>query len=198
MTKKEFLTELERRLSGLSEEDIARSLEYYSEMIDERMDEGMSEHEAVRDLGDMDGVVSSVLAATPIKRLIGAKLEKKHALKGWHIALILLGAPLWIPLLIALLAVIFAVFVTLFALAFSAFAVVFSFGASVVACFAGGVLALLGGRPQEGAVGIGLALFFAGLTVLLTLLAIVFAKWMFKLIGAFVLFIKSRFVGKER
>ena len=47
MSKTEFLTELKKALEGLPEEDIEKSLEYYSEMIDDRIEDGLSEEEAV-------------------------------------------------------------------------------------------------------------------------------------------------------
>ena len=198
MNKREFLNALGARLSGLPSEDIERRLEYYAEMIDDRVEDGMSEEEAVADLGGIDSVVSSIISETPITKLIGAKLDKKSGLKGWHIALIVLGAPIWFPLLIALLSVIFAVFVTLFSLIFAAFSIVVSFAGTAVACLAGGVTALISGGFARAAALIGAALVFAGLTVLCCIAAIAFSKWIFKLVKSFVLFIKTRFVGKEK
>ena len=40
MTKKEFLDELKKGLLGIPEEDINRSIEFYSEMIDDRIEDG--------------------------------------------------------------------------------------------------------------------------------------------------------------
>lgn len=197
MNKREFLNSLGARLTGLPDEDAARYLDYYSEMIDDRIEEGMSEEEAVADLGSIESIFSSVIAETPMTKLVGEKLRKQSSLKGWHIALLVLGAPLWIPLLIALLAVIFAVFVTLFSLIVSAFAVVASFAATAIGCAAGGFHALLSGRIADGATLIGVGLFFAGLTVLACVAAIAFSKLIVKLIRTIVLFIKTRFAGKE-
>ena len=42
MNKEQFLSELSRRLDGLNGNDLYRTLEYYAEMIDDRMEEGMS------------------------------------------------------------------------------------------------------------------------------------------------------------
>ena len=39
MTKQEFLAELRRGLSGLPQNDIEERLNFYSEMIDDRMEE---------------------------------------------------------------------------------------------------------------------------------------------------------------
>lgn len=51
MSKQEFLGALYNGLSGLPKEDIENSVQFYSEMIDDRMDEGMTENEAVEDIG---------------------------------------------------------------------------------------------------------------------------------------------------
>ena len=66
MNKPEFLEALEKRLSGLPLEDIEKSKEYYSEMIDDRVEEGLSEEEAVEALGDIESIVSEIFSTTPL------------------------------------------------------------------------------------------------------------------------------------
>ena len=51
MTKQAFLEELRRLTGGLSAGEQARLIDYYSEMIDDRMEEGIPEAEAVAALG---------------------------------------------------------------------------------------------------------------------------------------------------
>ncbi len=43
MNKQAFLTQLRKGLSGLPQEDIEERLAFYSEMIDDRIEEGLSE-----------------------------------------------------------------------------------------------------------------------------------------------------------
>ncbi len=50
MTKAEFLTALERRLLQLPEAERRRQLDYFAEMIDDRIEEGTEETEAVAGL----------------------------------------------------------------------------------------------------------------------------------------------------
>lgn len=52
MTKREFLEMLNERTSRLGEAERNRLLEYYGEIIDDRMEEGLAEDEAVAALGD--------------------------------------------------------------------------------------------------------------------------------------------------
>ena len=47
MTKQEFLRALWNKLSALPSEDVGRALDYFSEMIDDRMENGLTEEEAV-------------------------------------------------------------------------------------------------------------------------------------------------------
>ena len=68
MKKEEFLAELAAELRDLSKEDIARSLEYYSEMIDERVEDGMSVEDAVAGFGGAEAAAQQILAGLPRER----------------------------------------------------------------------------------------------------------------------------------
>ena len=46
MRKAEFLRELEKRLQGLPKDEIDSRLAFYSEMIDDRIEDGKTEEEA--------------------------------------------------------------------------------------------------------------------------------------------------------
>ena len=50
MDKESYLARLREALRGLPEADIAESLAYYTELIEDRMEEGLSEAEAVAGL----------------------------------------------------------------------------------------------------------------------------------------------------
>ena len=45
MTKNEFISRLRARLSGLPKDEIRERLAFYGEMIDDRIEEGLSEEE---------------------------------------------------------------------------------------------------------------------------------------------------------
>ena len=60
MDKKSFLDQLRERLSFLPASELERTLAYYSEIISDRMDNGMSEQEAVAAVGSIDEIVESV------------------------------------------------------------------------------------------------------------------------------------------
>lgn len=62
MNKREFLKALEKRLKNLPKKEIQKSLAFYSEIIDDRMEEGDSEAEAVKNLGTPDEVAREILS----------------------------------------------------------------------------------------------------------------------------------------
>ena len=54
MTRAKFLNDLYRRLSVLTPEQAEQHLTYYAEMLADRMEEGMSEAEAVASMEPLD------------------------------------------------------------------------------------------------------------------------------------------------
>ena len=65
MNKQEFLKTLWNRLSELPNEDVERSLDYYAEMIDDRVESGMTEDEAVEAIGGVEEAAAQILADVP-------------------------------------------------------------------------------------------------------------------------------------
>ncbi|MBE6909390.1 MAG: DUF1700 domain-containing protein [Ruminococcaceae bacterium] len=68
MTKMEFIAEMAAALRDLSKNDIARLLEYYGEMVDERVEDGMSESEAVAALGSVEDIAAQIMKDIPRER----------------------------------------------------------------------------------------------------------------------------------
>lgn len=66
MTKKTFLEELEKRLSILKEEEKQDILLEYKGIIEEKVQHGMKEKDAVADFGDFDEFVGEILSAYKI------------------------------------------------------------------------------------------------------------------------------------
>ena len=69
MTKQEFLDTLRAGLSGLTEADASERITFYSEMIDDRMEEGLSEQDAVAQIGDVQCIIDDILAEIPQKKV---------------------------------------------------------------------------------------------------------------------------------
>ena len=113
MSKQEFLAQLEKGLYGLPQADIDERLGFYSEMIDDRMEEGLSEEEAVAGIGSVDEVIAEIVAEIPLSKLVKERIPKQ--IDAGLIVLLVLGFPVWLPLLIAGVAVVFSLYGSLWA-----------------------------------------------------------------------------------
>ena len=60
MNKREFLDELNKRLSKISKSEREKSISYYDEIIQDMIDSGMDEKEAVKQQGEIDDIVESI------------------------------------------------------------------------------------------------------------------------------------------
>ena len=74
MNKKEFLDTLCQRLSVLSQEDINDRLNFYGEMIDDKVEDGLSEEEAVAQIGNIEDVVTQIAADVPLATIVKQKI----------------------------------------------------------------------------------------------------------------------------
>ena len=111
MNKQEFLIELKQHLKGIAPEDISGSIEYYSEMIDDAVEDGMTEEEAVASLGDMDEIERQLrsrgekTAKTPPEPEVSVMTEpvpeRKNSDKTAVIILLIVCIPVIIGLLSA-------------------------------------------------------------------------------------------------
>ena len=198
MTKSEFCTQLRVRLQGLPEDERSERLTFYREMIDDRIDDGAPEEEAVAAVGDLDGIVDEIMKDKPLGGLVIEKVKPKRRLHAWEIVLLCLGAPLWIPLLCAGFAVLCAL-VTVF------ISVIVAFGAAVAACGAAGiggiifgVIQLIGGKIGAGLCFIGAALCSVALFLAFGVCTVALTKLMIRLIKSTIRKIKRRIAGKER
>ncbi len=197
MNKEEFLAELRSGLAGLPRDDIDERVSFYAEIIDDRIEEGLSEAEAVAGLGPVGEIVSQIIADTPFTKLVLEKVSSKRALRAWEIVLLVLGFPLWFPLLVAAGAVLLALYVVVWALIVTIFAVELAFLASVIGEFVAAVVALAKGSVLAAAAALGLALFCAGVSYFLFFGCIKAAKGLLKLTKKAALGMKARFIRNK-
>lgn len=196
MNKQAFFSSLRSRLASLPPEDLEERLDFYNEMIDDRMEEGLSEEEAVAQIGSVDEIVAQVLGDTPLATLVKERIKPKKRLRPWEIVLLAVGSPLWLSLLIAAFAVVFALYAVLWSLIVSLWAVFASFVGCALGCVAGGAVITLR-NPLPGIALIGAGILCAGLSVFLFLGCKAATKGMAKLTKKIALGIKYCFVKKE-
>ena len=165
MTKQEFIAALRTKLSGVPEQDMEERLEFYSEMIDDRIEEGISEEEAVAAIGSVDAVATQILADIPLRRIAKERIKPKRRLKTREIVLFAVGSPVWLALAIAALAVVFSLYVAVWAVDVALWAVFAAFAAG--ACGGAGVTTsfFVGGNVPGGLLAIGASAVCAGLAI---------------------------------
>ena len=190
MNKQEFLTELKKRLSGIPKKDIDQTIEFYEELILDKMEEGQTEEEAIASLDSIDEIVKATLSNVSIPKLVKEKFAPKRSLKTWEIVVIASTAIIWIPLAIVLLSVILSLYVGLWSGVIALAASTISVGASSL-IIVGGILDLCIGHAASGIFTIGLALAFLGIALLLGLLTFKLSKLMVVLCKKIILWIKS-------
>ncbi len=197
MRKQEFLSELKARLVGLPKDDIEERLVFYSEMIDDRIEEGLTEEEAVSEIGTVDEVIAHIVEETPLTKLVKEKMNPKRALKAWEIVLLVLGAPLWVSLLLAVAVVFFAAYVVLWSLIVCLWAAEVSFAACSVMEIMSFFVFLIRGEIPAGLAILGAGIAFFGLAILLFFGCIESTKGILRLTKKLTFGIKTLFVGKE-
>ena len=197
MNKQEFFARLQNALSGLPREDIEERLTFYSEMIDDRMEEGLTEEEAVAEIGPVDEVVAQIMAEIPLSRLVKERVRPKRALRAWEIFLLVLGSPVWLPLLLAGIAVIFALYVAVWAVIISLWAVEVSLAGSSLGGAISAVVACFQGRGITGIALLGIGILCAGLTIFWFFGCREITKGILLLTKKTALGIKTLFIGKE-
>lgn len=175
MNKAEFLAELRRSLSGMQERDIERSLDYYAEMIDDRVEDGVTEEDAVAGLGDINDCVMQIMSETPSPHdaktaKAKAKAKPKRKLRTWEIVLLAVGSPVWVPLTLAAAVVALACVITAFALVLSVFAVLYCLVISFAAVVVAGIIEFLTsvaiGEMSRGLFILGMGVASAGLAII--------------------------------
>lgn len=167
MNKQEFLFELKNELSHLSSDDVEERLDFYSEMINDLIDEGLSEEEAVKQIGPVEEIVSQTISDTAFVKIIREKLKPDRTFKKWEILLLILGSPLWFSLLIAVLAVFFSLYVTIWALIISLWAVEISFIVCSIGCIISGLILTFGYQILNGLAALGAGMVLIGLSIFL-------------------------------
>ncbi len=136
MTKNEFLSTLRKRLFKLPNEEVEKSLEYYEEIIEDRIEDGISEEQAVSDLGSIEDIENEIISNMPLSKIVIEKIKPKRKISAIEIVLLILGSPIWLALLISL----FAVFISFCAVLFSVVIVVYALTLSLMILAGGGVL----------------------------------------------------------
>lgn len=197
MTKDEFMARLREALSGLPESEISRTLDFYDEMIDDRIEDGMTEAAAVEAAGPIETIVAQAVTAAPLGKLVRERVKPKGALPVWGIVLLVAGSPVWLPLLAAAVTIVLAVYAVLWSLALAVWCVCLGLGAGVLGSIGCVVLWLIRSSPLAALAALGSAFVCAGGAILLFFGAKLATRGIIWLSRRVTHFIKSRFVKRS-
>ena len=161
MNKNEFLDSLRHSLKSLPRQDVDRIIDYYNEIIEDKIEAGDEETSAVASVGSVEEIACQALAEKNTKQPKKQKMSKQQ----W--AVLIAGSPLWISLL--LLAV--AVIISLYASVWSAIVSLGAVELSLLLSGPGGVvcafIAMFVNGAAAGFFALGTSIFAAGLSLLL-------------------------------
>ena len=197
MTKQEFLERLKAGLSGLPQADIEERLRFYSEMIDDRMEDGLSEEESVQQTGNPEKIAERIISETPITRIVREKVRNRRPLGVAAIILLILLFPVWFPILITILSVLFGLFIAIFAILFSLWVTDFAFALSGPGLVIGSIIYFVSGNVTRGFLALSGAFIMAGLAVLMFFACKAISKATIRLVRAMALTIRKIILGKE-
>ena len=195
MNKTQLLEKLKKELSFLPTDELESRLAFYSEMIDDRIEEGLREEEAVAAIGDADEIISQLKSdyrpaktadpQNPYSRKKEEKTEKqepehspkkdikqdpiqkagRNKLSAWAIVLIVLGSPLWISLGAAAFVILLSTYIVIWAGAGSLWSLPVSLCGVSLGGIALGVVTIVYGNAFLGIALIGAAITCAGLSI---------------------------------
>ena len=198
MKKRRFLEALRAELVGLPQAELDGRLEFYEEMIDDRVEEGNSEEAAVAAIGTVEAVAAQILAEVPLTRLVKHRLRPKHRLRTWEIVLLAVGSPVWLSLAVAAVAVFFSVYAALWSVLVSLWAVDAAFAGSALGGVVGGCALALFGNAATGLLLVGGGVVCGGLSILTFFGCRAATRGILSLTKRFVLAVKRCFIRKER
>lgn len=171
MRKKEFINRLRYRIRKLDKKEINDVIAYYSELIDDRVENGEKEQEVIASLGSLDVIVGDILEEKGINRSFEETTQKKRGkMTTGKICLIVLLFPLWVVLGAIL-------FVALVAVA----GLIVGIGAATAGIFFAGVFYAVGSFVHMN-VNFYAGLVQLGLSLLLLSIGLVFGKYVLRLV----------------
>lgn len=194
MKKQEFLDKLKIKLSSLPQQEINERINFYSEMIDDRVEDGLTEEEAISDIGGLDEISKHIISEIPLKTIFKETITKKKNLNTGTKLLLILGSPIWLVLIVSFFGVALSLFISLWAILISLWAV-------FVSLILGGLIGVILGIVYlvQGSTGVllGLSIVGIGLGIFSYFGCKELTKLLIKFSKNIVIWIKNLFIKKE-
>ena len=159
MTKKQFLKNLRRELSGLPRAEITERVGFYTEMIDDKMEDGMTEAEAIDSICTSDPIGSKV-------KITDEDPGTRSKRSTTETVLLILGFPVWFSILAALFAVIVTLIASLWSIAVAFWAIFVSAAVSAPCAAIASIFCLFSGNVAMFGMGMAAAPTCAGVAII--------------------------------
>lgn len=197
MNKQEFLDELRKGLCGLPENDVDERLDFYSEMIDDLTEDGLSQEEAVAELGDIDDIATQIISDTPLFKLVKEKAKVKRKIEIWEVVLLVISSPIWLSLLISFISAVLSVYISLWSAIISLWATAIALGVSTVALLIYGIVTIIQGNVLSGIAILACCCVTSGISIYFDLGCKWASKGVVILTKKIPLWIKKLFIKRE-
>lgn len=196
MNKTEFLTALRRALGKLPSYEVEQSIAFYAEMIDDRIEDGMTEQQAVAALGPVGVIAAQIIAETPpIPKAIAKANTGSRTL---NIVLLAILSPIWVTLALAFACMVLAIYLAIWSVVVALWAVVLT----LLLCAPIGVFGLAWcaatGFPLSGIWVFGCGLAGAGLGLFSWFGVLAASKGLVNLTHSFARWVKGLFIKLKR
>jgi len=170
MNKQEFLARLRQGLEGFPREEVEERIEFYSEMIDDRIEEGKSEELAVAEMGPVDNVIRQIISEIPIQKIVRERIVPKKKSSLGITLLWIFGFPIWLPILIIGVVLFLVSYILLWSFVFCLGTVTVALFASPFICLAAAIGQLLAGNIFMVCAAISIAMICIGVGIFTALL----------------------------
>lgn len=196
MRKQDFIKELRLNLSFLPKEEIDDRISFYSELIDDKIEEGVKEEDAIKSIGSIDEIINQIIDEMPLSKIAKDKIKPKRKLNGLEIALIIVGSPIWLSLLLSLIAVLFSLYIIGWSIVISIWAILISLIAVLVAGIVLTIISLFSNIYIVALSYLGATLVILGLTILMHYVCKIITRLYIKLTKLIVLSIKKKMLKR--
>ena len=191
VNKAKFTKELERNLKILDSEERHRFITYYEEIIEDYIESGLSEEEAIIKIGTPGSIAGEILGGQDAVVVT----KPSSGRKALNIVLLILGFPLWGSLLLALILCILSAYIVIWCVPFTTGAVAISFFAASLISAVGSPF-VFADVPATGIFQLGFGIASMGVSILTALLTIFLAEKFVKITKIFTLKLRSVFGRK--
>jgi uncharacterized membrane protein len=196
MRKQDFIKELRLNLSFLPKEEIEDRISFYNELIDDKIEEGVKEEDAIKSIGSIDEIINQIIDEMPLSKIAKDKIKQKRKLSGFEIALIIVGSPIWLSLLLSLIAVLFSLYIIGWSIVISIWAILISLIAVLVAGIVLTIISLFSNIYIVALSYLGATLVILGLTILMHYVCKIITRLYIKLTKLIVLSIKKKMLKR--